>query len=221
MSDKLRRPQCQRKRAVYGFARSGRDIIVSFAGWLIMNRWLTVPETLALHVLWHDGDDAGAIKTCNESLRACCVRGASWKKRVSDGSRDVLGRNRGVKNGGKTAVSVTDAPAHAKSVSGKSSRCAVMTTYVDECDLDEAEPLRTLVWKVGRTQLCRERPSARCENFLVSCAKPGLVPSSMSWSASQSERLRCGTRFRSDPCLHHCWTIRHTTCSQSLAGTTM
>ena len=27
-----------------------------------MNRWLTVPEAPALHVLWNDGDDAGAIK---------------------------------------------------------------------------------------------------------------------------------------------------------------
>ena len=60
--DKLRRPVCQCKGAVYGFARSGRDFIMSFAGWLIMNRWLTVPEAPALHVLWHDVDDAGAIK---------------------------------------------------------------------------------------------------------------------------------------------------------------
>ena len=27
-----------------------------------MNRWLTDPEAPALLVLWHDGDDAGAIK---------------------------------------------------------------------------------------------------------------------------------------------------------------
>ena len=36
--DKLRRPVCQCKVAVYGFARSGRDFIMSFAGCLIMNR---------------------------------------------------------------------------------------------------------------------------------------------------------------------------------------
>ena len=60
--DKLRRLVCQCKGAVYGFARSGRDFITSFAGWLIMNRWLTVPEAPALHVLWDDGDDSGAIK---------------------------------------------------------------------------------------------------------------------------------------------------------------
>ena len=60
--DKLRRPVCECRGAVYGFARSGRDFIMIFAGWLIMNRWLTVPEAPALHVLWHDGDDAGAIK---------------------------------------------------------------------------------------------------------------------------------------------------------------
>ena len=60
--NKLRLPVCQCKGAVYGFARSGRDFILSFAGWLIMNRWPTVPEAPALHVLWHDGDDAGTIK---------------------------------------------------------------------------------------------------------------------------------------------------------------
>ena len=54
--------------AVYGFARSGRDFIMSFAGWLIMNRWLSVPEAPALHVLWHDGDDAGAIKRAINTL---------------------------------------------------------------------------------------------------------------------------------------------------------
>ena len=35
---------------------------MSSAGWLIMNRWLTVPEAPASHVVSHDGDDAGAIK---------------------------------------------------------------------------------------------------------------------------------------------------------------
>ena len=43
---------------------------MSFAGWFIMNGWLTVPEAPALHVLWHDGYD----------IR--CVRGASWTKRA-------------------------------------------------------------------------------------------------------------------------------------------
>ena len=61
MFDKLRRSVCVQRGAENGFARSGRDFIMSFAGWLIMNRWLTVREALALHVLWHDGDDAGAI----------------------------------------------------------------------------------------------------------------------------------------------------------------
>ena len=50
--------------AELGFAR-GRDFIMSFAGWL-MNRWLTVPAQ-ALYVLWHDWDDAGAIKRADRS----------------------------------------------------------------------------------------------------------------------------------------------------------
>ena len=43
----------------------GRDFIMSFARWQVMSRWLTVPE--ALHVLWHDGDDAGAIRRATKA----------------------------------------------------------------------------------------------------------------------------------------------------------
>ena len=75
----------------------------------------------------------------------------------------------------KTAELVTDALAHAKSVSGKSLRCAVMTTCVDDRDLDAAKPLRTLIWKVVRTQFTAKDP-AQMQKFHVSCAKPGLVP---------------------------------------------
>ena len=41
--DKLRRPVYECRGAVYYFARSGRDIM-SFAGWLIMNRWSRFPR---------------------------------------------------------------------------------------------------------------------------------------------------------------------------------
>ena len=58
----------------------------------------------------------------------------------------------------KTAESVTDALAHAKSVLGKSSRCAIMTTCVDDSDLDAAKPLRALVWKVVRTHFAAKDP---------------------------------------------------------------
>ena len=98
---------------MYDFARSGRDFIMSFAGWLIMNRWLTVPGALALHVLWHDGDDAGAIKR-------------AIKAREHVVSEERVGRNVLV----RAAETFSAKPwreewwktAHAKSVSGKSSR---------------------------------------------------------------------------------------------------
>ena len=45
-----------------------------FAGWLIMKRWLAVPEVLALHLLWHDGDDAGAIKRAIKAESTLCPR---------------------------------------------------------------------------------------------------------------------------------------------------
>ena len=92
MFDKLRRPVCECRGAMYGFARSGRDFIMSFAGWLIMNRWLTVPEAPALHVLWRDGDDAGSDQACDKSQRVCCVIGASWKKSAGEGGGDIPSR---------------------------------------------------------------------------------------------------------------------------------
>ena len=58
MFDKLRRPVCECRGAVYGFARSGRDFIMSFAGC----------EQVAHPKLWHcmccgmTETDAGAIK---------------------------------------------------------------------------------------------------------------------------------------------------------------
>ena len=61
--------------------------IMSFAGWLTMNRWLTVPEAPAMHVLWHDGDDAG------ESQSIHCVRGSGWTKRAGEGGGDILCRD--------------------------------------------------------------------------------------------------------------------------------
>ena len=33
-----------------------------------------------------------------------------------------------------------------------------MSTYVDDCDLDAAKPIRTLVWKVVRTQFAAKDP---------------------------------------------------------------
>ena len=65
---------------------------MSFAGWLIMNRWLTVPEAPSLHVLWHDGDDAGVIKRSIEA-RVCPT---SELVRATE-----TFQNRGVKGGGK------------------------------------------------------------------------------------------------------------------------
>ena len=51
----LRRPVCECRGAVWGFARPGQDFSMSFAAWLTVNTWLTFPEAPALHVLWHDG----------------------------------------------------------------------------------------------------------------------------------------------------------------------
>ena len=162
--DKLRRPVCQCKGAVCGFAGSGRDFIMSFAGWLIMNRWLTVPEAPALHVLWLDGDDAGAIKRAIKAGEYVVAEERAGRN-VLVSAAETFSAEPWRAEWWRTAESVTDALTHAKSISGKSSRCAIMTTYVDDCDLDAAKPLRSLVWKVVLTQVAAKDP-VQMQKFL-------------------------------------------------------
>ena len=170
LSDKLRHPVCQCKGAVYGFAWSGRDFIMSFAGWLIMNRCLTVPEAPALHVLWHDGDDAGAIKRAIKA-RKYVVAEERAGRNVLVWAAETFSAEPRRAEWWRTAESVKDALTHAKSISGKSSRCAIMTTYVDDCDLDAASLARL---EGCANTICCKKTRYKCRNFLVSCVKPGM-----------------------------------------------
>ena len=139
---------------------------MSFAGWLIMNRWLTVPEAPALRVLWHDGDDAGAIKRAMKA-REYVVSKERAGRNVLVRAAETFSAELWREEWWKTAESVTDALTHAESVSGKSSRCAIMTTYVDVCDLDAARPLGALVWKVVRTLIAAKKKPVHMQKFLV------------------------------------------------------
>ena len=163
--DKLRRPVCECRGAVYGFARPGRGFIMSFACWLIMNRWLTVPEAPAFHVLWHVGNDAVAIKRAVKA-REYVVSEEQVGRSVLVRAAETFSAEPWREGWWKTAESVTDALAHAKSVSGRRSRCAIMTTYVDGCDLDAAKPLCALIKKkMVRTLFAAEDP-VKMQKFL-------------------------------------------------------
>ena len=54
---------------------------------------------------------------------------------------------------------------HYKKVAGTAAKCAVITTYVDDCDLDAAKPLRSLMWKVIRVFFESSDP-AETQKFL-------------------------------------------------------
>ena len=91
-----------------------------------------------------------------------------------------------------------------------------MTTYVDDCDLDEAKPLRSLVWKVVRTQFGAKDPKQMLkflgvvrESWDSTSSCRGLRLTHADYTAKIQEE-RCETGFWSDSCLHHCWTVRHT-----------
>ena len=113
---------------------------MSFAGWLIMNGWLAVPGARALHVLWHD--DACAIKRAIKA-REYVVAEERAGRNVLVRAAETFSAEPWRAEWWWTAESVTDVLTHAKSISGKNSRCAIMTTYVDDCDLDARKPLRS------------------------------------------------------------------------------
>ena len=115
---KLRCTVCECRGAVYGFARSGRDFVMSFASWLIMKRWLTVPEAPALHVLWYDGDDAGAIERAIKA-REYFVAEERAGRNVRVRAAETFSAEPWRDEWWKTEESVTDALTRAKSVSGK------------------------------------------------------------------------------------------------------
>lgn len=147
--DALRQPVCECSGAIYGFARAGRDFIMSFAGWLIINWWLTEPEAPALHVLWHDGDDAGALRRAIKTKEYIDAEVRAGRNAVVKAAENFSAEP-WLCDDGRMPEPVADQLAHARSVAGRASRCAVMATYVDDCDLDAAKPLRSLVWRIVR-----------------------------------------------------------------------
>ena len=108
-----------------------------------MKRWLTVREAPALHVLWHDGDGAGATERARKARGYVVAEeraGRNVRVRAAETFSAEPWRDEWwTKFQNRLQCALT----RAKSVSGKSSRCAIMTTYVDDCDLDAAKPLRT------------------------------------------------------------------------------
>ena len=59
---------CECRGAVYGFARSGRHFITSFARWFADHEQVAYGlRSFGVPCLWHDGDDAGAIKRATQA----------------------------------------------------------------------------------------------------------------------------------------------------------
>ena len=66
----------------------GRDFIMSFTRWQVMNRWLTVPE--ALHVLWHDETMRVRSDERQKPGSMSWLR-RSWTKCACESSKAILG----------------------------------------------------------------------------------------------------------------------------------
>ena len=85
-------------------------------------------------MLWHDADDVGAITRAIKAGEYVVAEGRAGRN-VLVRAAEAFSAEPWRDEWWKTAESGADALTHAKSVSGKSPRCAVMTTYVDDFDL--------------------------------------------------------------------------------------
>ena len=133
-------PVVELGRAVYGLGRSGHDFIGTFAGWLNLNAWYTVPEEPALHVYWVTEEPGVILK-----------RAAANKKYVEAELKH--GRNVLLERPQKAGLFEDKEKMHlekVKRVAGSEQKAVVMATCVDDCDMDGRKDLRNLMWAVVR-----------------------------------------------------------------------
>ena len=137
---KLKTPVVEIVNAVYGLGRSGGDFIYTFASWLDINSWHTIPEEPALHAYWITEDPAVILR-----------RAAANKKYVDAEMR--RGRNVLLGRPARTQPVADDSKANLnklKKIAGSEQKAVVMATYVDDCDMDGKKGARSLMWTVLR-----------------------------------------------------------------------
>lgn len=114
------------------------------SAWLLLNAWKRIPEEPAPLFTWITEEEAVLLR-----------RAHGIKSMIEDELRsgnDVLGtyhEKKGCRDGWRNMIAYVD-----KAVSGpegrgleSSAECAVMGTYVDDCELDADKKSRKVVWK--------------------------------------------------------------------------
>eukprot|EP00974_Lingulodinium_polyedra_P075593 7325114-Lingulodinium_polyedra.AAC.1 len=178
----LKAPVVRLKRALYGIGRAGTDFIRSFHAWLRMNKWNGVPEEPALQYYWQTEDESTVMR------RALHLKAQLTKERTESGCNPLLQKLTEGSRGPATWVgtSTTDDSQRLialKRQAGSADKCAVLATYVDDCDLDAKKQLRSLRWKIIRIYFNSDEP-ADVQKFL------GLVHEPLNLAeAAHAERL--------------------------------
>lgn len=140
----FKKPVRKALRAWYGIQRSGSDFIVSFGRWLEILGFSRVPEEPALFVYWQtEGKEALLKKARYHKERLI--------RKFAEGINPLLEQN-------SYKVGKVDLEAIKRSV-GTSSKCALMSTYVDDCSMDAKGSVAGPLWEAIRTLFASDDPA--------------------------------------------------------------
>ena len=127
----------------YGIPRVGADFIMTFGGWLLLLAWGRIPEEPALFAYWQIEDQGAVARRAihhRDRLRAAFA----------------LGKNPLLE--AKVASTAVDWDG-AKRRAGSSTKCALMSTYVDDCTMDAKAGLAGQLWDMIRLLFLSDDPA--------------------------------------------------------------
>lgn len=184
---------------LYGIARAGKDIIVSFCGWLVMNKWASIPEDPVVHVFWHIEDEATVMRRAvhlKKYVESELTKGQNPLAVAAEFLNSEPWKAKQRTREGKFEGDL----AYVKGLAGNESKCAVLATYVDDCSLDAKKGLRNLVWAVIRTYFESDVPTD-VQRFLGVVHVPVNVPGQRLTSVTRASGCTpCpGTRCSASP----------------------
>ena len=123
----FKQPVRRTLRGWYGIQRAGTDFVKSFGAWLQILRWKVVPEEPALFVYWQVEDQGSIVR-----------RAIHHKDRI----QEAFAKNKNpltdtpVESATAEEVVAVHDWCHDKATAGTSAKCAMMSTYVDDCSMD-------------------------------------------------------------------------------------
>jgi hypothetical protein len=167
----FRQPVRRALKAWYGIPRSGTDFIKTFGAWLRLIKWQRVPEEPALFVNW-----------LTEEMGAVMRRAVHHRDRLKE--KFAVGENPLLKDEAFAREPEADWDSEKRRASS-STKCALMSTYVDDCSMDAKSSYAGSLWNAIRLLFVSDDPAE--VQRIVGLARADLNVESMTQPALSQE----------------------------------